>query len=130
MEMLANNPGLLPFGQALLARSLHGQGKIAEALLCARGAYAQLEAQGQVNDGEMVIRLAFAECLVGSSDLEAAKQVLAKAVARLRKQASNIDNPEWRESFLTRIPEHRRILELARELGLATSDTSPHPSRS
>jgi tetratricopeptide (TPR) repeat protein len=130
MEILANNLALQPFAVALLARSLHGQGKIAEALSCARDAYSQLEARGQVQDGEMPIRLAFVECLVASSDLEAAKQVLAKAVARLRKQASNIDNPEWRQSFLTRIPEHRRILELAHEFGLATSYISRHPSRS
>jgi hypothetical protein len=37
---------------------------------------------------------------------------------RLRKQAHNIDNPEWRQSFLTQIPDHRRITELACELGV------------
>ena len=66
----------------------------------------------------MTIRLAFAECLVASSDLQTASQVVAKAMDRLRKQAHNIDNPEWRQSFLTQIPDHRRITELACELGV------------
>jgi len=43
---------------------------------------------------------------------------------RLSKQAGSIDNPEWRQSFLNRIPEHRRIIELSRELGIP----SPSPS--
>jgi tetratricopeptide (TPR) repeat protein len=124
LEMLGNNPGLLPFAQALLARSLRGQGRIHDAISCAREAYVQLEAIGQVQDGEPTIRLAFAECLVASSDLSEARQVIAKAMKRLSKQASNIDNLEWRHSFLNRIPEHRSILELARELGVASSSSS------
>jgi tetratricopeptide (TPR) repeat protein len=119
MEMLADNPTLLPFARALLARAFHGQGRIVEALSCARDAYAQLEALGQVQDGESTIRLAFAECLVASPDLVTAKQVIEKAIAWLRSRASSIDIPDWRRSFLTRIPEHARILELARELGIA-----------
>ena len=118
IEMLGNNPSLRPFAQALLAQSLHGQGRVSEAILCARDAYEQLEALGQVQDGEAIIRLAYAECLVTSCDLMAAKQVVAKALRRLRKQASTVDNSEWRRSFLTSIPEHHRIDELARELGI------------
>ena len=117
-EMLANNPSWLPFAQALLARSLCGQGRTSEAIEYAREAYVQLEAIGQVQDGELTIRLAFAECLAASSDLPAARQVIAKAMERLRKQAGSIDNLEWRRSFLDRIPEHRRIAELARKLGV------------
>ncbi len=119
LEMLENNPALRPFGLALLARSLRGQGLIVEALAQARGAYTQLEELGQVQDGETTIRLAFAECLVASSDLAAAREVVEKAVKRLLKQASSIDISDWRQAFLTRIPEHLRILELARELGVA-----------
>jgi hypothetical protein len=118
LEMLENNPGLRPFALSLLARSLRGQGLVAEALSHARGAYAQLEELGQVQDGETTIRLAFAECLIAATDLAAAKPVIEKALDRLRKQARNIAIPEWRQSFLTRIPEHCRILELARELGI------------
>jgi tetratricopeptide (TPR) repeat protein len=119
LEMLGNNPALRPFALSLLARSLHGQGLIVEPLSHARDAYTQLEQLGHVQDGETTIRLAFAECLVASSDLVAAKEVMEKALNRVLKQADSIDIPDWRHSFLTRIPEHRRILELARELGIA-----------
>jgi serine/threonine protein kinase/tetratricopeptide (TPR) repeat protein len=118
LAMVENNPALRPFALALLSRSLIGQNKIVEALAHAREAYGHLETLGQVDDGEMTIRLAFAECLVASSDLQTASQVVAKAMDRLRKQAHNIDNPEWRQSFLTQIPDHRRITELACELGV------------
>jgi tetratricopeptide (TPR) repeat protein len=124
LGMLGNYPSLRPFGQALLAQSLRGQGRTPEAISYAREAYLQLEAIGQVQDGESTIRLAFAECLVASSDLAAAGQVIAKAMQRLHKQAGSIDNPEWRRSFLDRIPEHRRLAELARELGVE-SPSSP-----
>jgi tetratricopeptide (TPR) repeat protein len=124
MEMLADNPALRPFALALLARAFHGQGRIVEALSCARDAYAQLEALSQVQDGESTIRLAHAECLAASSDLVTAKQVTEKAIEWLRSRANSIDIPEWRRSFLTRIPEHARILELARELGIAELNES------
>lgn len=119
MEMLANNPTLLPFALALLARAFRGQGRIVVALSYARDAYVQLEALGQVQDGESTIRLALAECLAASSDLVTAKQVIEKAIEWLRKRASDIEIPDWRRSFLTRIPEHTCIVELAHELGIA-----------
>jgi serine/threonine protein kinase/tetratricopeptide (TPR) repeat protein len=118
LEMVENNPSYRPFALALIARSLGGQKQTTEALSYAREAYAQLERDGQVQDGEMIIRLTFAECLAATSDLATAKQVVAKARDRLEKQADNIHTREWRQSFLTQIPEHRRILELARELGI------------
>jgi hypothetical protein len=118
--MLEDSPSLRPFALALLARALEGQGRNAQALSFAREAYAQLEATGEVQDGEATIRLAFAECLIASPEPEAAKQAVRDAVKRLRKLASTIDDPNWRESFLNRIPEHRRILELGRELGICT----------
>jgi len=115
MEMLANNPSLRPFALALFARALLGQGRIDEALSRAQDAYSQLEALGQVQDGEATIRLAFAECLIASSDLVMGKEVIEKAIGWLRIQASSIDTPDWRRAFLTRIPEHASILKLARE---------------
>jgi serine/threonine protein kinase/tetratricopeptide (TPR) repeat protein len=122
IAMLEGNPALRPFALALLGRALLGQGMIEEALSSAGEAYALLETLGNVEDGEATIRLALGESLVVSSDLSSARQVLQKAVQWLRKQASTIDNCDWRKSFLIRIPEHRRILELAREMGIADSD--------
>jgi tetratricopeptide (TPR) repeat protein len=116
IEMLAAEPSLQPFARALLARALLGQGLIAEAVLQASDAQAQLEAMGSVQDGEPTIRLALVECLVASSDVAAATRLAHQAADKIRKQADTIDNPEWRHSFLTCIPEHCRILELEQQL--------------
>jgi tetratricopeptide (TPR) repeat protein len=105
-----------PFAIALLARALLAQRRPVEALLSARDAYAQLEGLGVVDDGEATIRLALAECLIATGDTPAAHDVLEKASNRILASAEGIDEPAIRDSFLTRIPEHRRILELAREL--------------
>jgi tetratricopeptide (TPR) repeat protein len=110
-----------PFAIALLARALLAQGRPAEALVSARDAFAQLESLGVVDDGEATIRLALAECLVAAGDTLATREVLDKAVSRILTSAEAIEDPASRESFLTRIPEHRRILELARELAAPKS---------
>jgi predicted ATPase len=112
---------LRPFAIALLARALLAQGRPVEALLSARDAYAQLESLGVVDDGEPTIRLALAECLVATGDRLAAREILDKAASRILASAEAIEDPAIRESFLTRIPEHRRILELARELAASKS---------
>ena len=115
-DTLAEVPATRPFALALLARSLLAQGRLVEALLSARDAYSQLESFGVVDDGEATIRLALAECLIAGRDIAAAQEVLDTAASRILAAAKAIDDPEVRESFLNRIPEHRRILELAHEL--------------
>ncbi len=114
-------PSVRPFAIALLARALLAQGREAEALVSARDANAQLESLGVVDDGEATIRLALAECLIATRDTAPAREVLAKAANRILASAEAIEDPASRESFLTRIPEHRRILELARDLAASKS---------
>jgi len=110
-------PAFQPFAVALLARALLAQGRIAEALPLAREAYAALEKMGAVDDGEATIRLALAECLAAAKD-EAAPEAVAATARWLLARADKLGNPGFRESFLTRIPEHRRILELTRDFGI------------
>jgi tetratricopeptide (TPR) repeat protein len=109
-------PSARPFSLALLARALLAQGRLADGLPLARDAFAQLESMGIVDDGEATIRLALAECLIATGDQPAAQEAVATTAKWLHTRAETIDDPAMRESFLTRIPEHRRILELAREL--------------
>ena len=40
----------------------------------------------------------------------------------LQCRVQTLDDPEMRLSFLERIPEHRRLRELAAELGLAKTE--------
>jgi tetratricopeptide (TPR) repeat protein len=118
LKMVANNPGLLPFARALLARALLKQQSVTDAMSMANDAYCALEAVGTVADGEMTIRLAMAECLVASSEIDSAKTVIEKALTRLSEQVRTIGRTDWRESFLKKIPEHLEILSLAMRLGL------------
>lgn len=114
----ASMPAISPFAVALLARALVAQGRTTEALPHAREAFAQLEEMGGVEDGEATIRLALPECLIATHDRETAHDAVASTAGWLRARAEKIDEPAYRESFLARIPEHRRILELAREIGV------------
>jgi eukaryotic-like serine/threonine-protein kinase len=111
-------PPCRPYAIALLARALLAQGRLSEALPLARDAFAQLESLVVVDDGEATIRLALAECLVATGDQPAAHKAVSKTAQWLHTRAETIDDPAMRESFLTRIPEHRRILDLARALGV------------
>jgi tetratricopeptide (TPR) repeat protein len=113
-----NNVSFRPFAGALLARALLAQQRRVEALAVAKSAYSQLKELGGVPEGEAYIRLAYAECLA-ISDAPLASSVLNDAIEWLLRRADTIEDPQWRSSFLTRIPEYRRIFELADQIGLS-----------
>jgi tetratricopeptide (TPR) repeat protein len=116
---LADVPPVRPAAVATLSRALLAQGRTAEALALAREANSLLDSLGQVEDGEVAIRLALAEALAANGDHEDAKAALVRARDRLAIRAAAIARPDWRESFLARIPDHARTTELARAWGLA-----------
>ncbi len=116
---LADVPTVRPAAVATLSRALLAQGRTAEALALAREANSLLDSLGQVEDGEVAIRLALAEALAATGELGDAKAALIKARDRLAIRAAAIARPDWRESFLARIPDHARTTELARAWGLA-----------
>jgi hypothetical protein len=76
---------------------------------------------GAVDDGEATIRLALAECLIATDDQPAARKAVAVAATWLRTRADAIDDPAMCDSFLTRIPENRRIQDLARQFVASNS---------
>ena len=93
-----------------------------EALRTATQALALLNTQGgTAEEGEGVIRLAYAEALAAMGDAEGARVAISGAVRRLEERARAISQPEWRHSFLEIVPEHRRTFELAAQLGLIRS---------
>jgi ATP/maltotriose-dependent transcriptional regulator MalT len=106
-----------PFALGLWARAVLGQGRASEALLHAREAYEQLKTLGTLDEGDAIVRLAMAESLLASGDGAAAKSVLAEARKSIEAVADGLDGPAERTSFMTRIPENRRITELCEELG-------------
>jgi eukaryotic-like serine/threonine-protein kinase len=101
-----------PFAVGLLARALLRQGRLDEALVHARAAHAELVRIGSVDEGEAAIRLALAECLIESGDTSAAQIVLEEAAQKLTMQVDGFEDASARHTMLTRIPEHRRLLEL------------------
>jgi len=112
LTTLANVPPLRPAAMAALGRALLAQGRRDEALASATEAHSLLESAGWVEDGEALIRLVYAECLLAAGSKAAAAHVLDKAVHRLDDRAAAIEKPEWRAAFL-RLPDHARTLELA-----------------
>ena len=121
VESTTGKPTLRPFAEALLARARLAQGFVVEALTLARTAYAAVEsdAQGAMDDGEASVRLAYAEALAASGNSSEAARVTSEATAWLHGRAQTLDDATMRPAFLERIPEHRRILELAAEMGIA-----------
>jgi len=73
-----------------------------------------LEAAGAMEDGEALLRMVHAEALYAAGDRERGRLAMAEVHAWLCAQAMQIENPVWRETFLDRVAEHRRIAELAR----------------
>jgi tetratricopeptide (TPR) repeat protein len=89
-------------------------GRPHEALDAARAGMAILEATGTLEDGEALLRMVHAEALHAAGARERGRAAMDEAHAWLCAQAMQIENPAWRETFLDRVVEHRRIAELAR----------------
>jgi tetratricopeptide (TPR) repeat protein len=106
-----------PFALALLSRALLRQGRESESLAHAREAYEGFKKLGALDEGEPTVRLALAESLLQTGDQAGAREVLAKAAQSLMESANTMEEPLARQAFLTRRPDHRRILELCNEIG-------------
>jgi tetratricopeptide (TPR) repeat protein len=106
---------LQPAALAALARAVLAQGRTKEALQHARTANELLATIGHVEDYESLVRLILAEALAAAGDVEPARQALRAAHQRLLARAGQIANPDWRESFLTRLLDNARTTRLARE---------------
>jgi hypothetical protein len=100
------------YAQAVLARALLALGQIDEANDTAAEAARVLEAAGGMDEGEALVRLALAEARLASGDVEGARFAIAEARRRLDERAARVDEGALRRSFLERVPEHRRTLEL------------------
>jgi len=119
VESATDKPPLRPFTLALLARARLAQGFVNEALALAKDAYEAIDSKVPLEDGEASVRLAYAEALAASGNWFEAKRVISDAMDWLHRRAETLDDPTMRPGFLERIPEHRRIRELAAELGVA-----------
>ncbi len=113
MELVDASPGNQAHGLSVVARVCLARGEVVRALEAATAASALLESLGAIGEGESMVRLAHAESLEASGDHASAVRAIERARDALRGHAERIGDAAWRTSFLTRIPENARILELA-----------------
>jgi hypothetical protein len=112
-------PPLRAYALAVLGRIRLIGSKPERAEPAAREAMDVLDALGGVEEGESYVRLTFAEALDANGDHEAAREAIATARVRILERAAMIHDPGWKESFLERVLENARTLELAREWRIA-----------
>jgi hypothetical protein len=73
-----------------------------------------LEALGGVEEGEAYIRLTFAEALDAAGDHDGAREAIATARVRILERTAMIQDAHWKDTFVERVRENARTLELAR----------------
>jgi tetratricopeptide (TPR) repeat protein len=107
-------PPLKAFALGVLSRVLLARERRGAALDCAREGMTIGAALAGLEEGEARLRLALAECLDAAGEREEAHLALRVAHERLQSRAARIDDAALRRSFLERVPEHARTLDLAR----------------
>jgi eukaryotic-like serine/threonine-protein kinase len=115
VTLLETAPALRPFALGVLSDVLLRMGRGEEALATAREAMEWLDSGGKLEEGEAIVRLAYARALDAAGDRAAAREVIARARERLLERADGIHRPEWRRTFLENVPEHASTLALAEE---------------
>ncbi|GAB4561467.1 MAG: hypothetical protein Tsb0020_09000 [Haliangiales bacterium] len=114
LALLSERASLRPFVLAARARSLLGQGQLAEGCEIAAQAWQLMNSLGSVERGEAFVRLVWIEALLASGDEQQAGLVACDAAEILRARASEISRLDWRESFLENIPVHVQTIALSR----------------
>jgi hypothetical protein len=99
----------------VLSAAAAARDRRAEALAAAVEAMEILAAEGAIEEGESLIRLAYAEALHAVGDARA-RAAFAAARQSVLERADRIADPELRRSFLERVPENARTLALSSEL--------------
>ncbi|MEJ7732647.1 MAG: AAA family ATPase [Polyangiaceae bacterium] len=99
---------------ATLAQVKLARRSVGEALEAARDALELLERLGGLDEGEALVRLSHAEALAAAGQSDPARRAIAVAHRRLMERAARISDAEWRRSFLERVPENARTIQLAR----------------
>ena len=110
-------PAIHAYFLGLLSRALLPLGRIDEALLAAEQGEALLASQGGLEEGEVIIRLARAEALHASGRVDEARLAVRAVRDAVVLRASKIGNDEWQRSYLDRVEENRRALQLVVEWG-------------
>lgn len=110
----ADEPGFHCVYRARIAAAHLLAGDTAAAVDEATQAMQLMEVHGRPEEGEMVVRLAYARALHASGDLTAAREVIADIEQRVTTASARIGDAALRQSFLDAVPEHAVALSLAK----------------
>ncbi|MRG95096.1 serine/threonine-protein kinase PknK [Polyangium spumosum] len=116
-EALAAIGPLRAFALAAWARALLAQDNWPSGLGIAGAAMGLLASLGGMEEGEALLRLVYAEALLASGSAASGRHAIFQARTRLLLRANRMMDATMRESFLERVPENQRTMELGRELG-------------
>jgi len=108
---------LRAFALAAWARALNASGNWPSGLGIAGAAMGLLASLGGMEEGEALLRLVYVEALVASGNTGSARHSIFAARSRLLARANRMTDAAHRQSFLERVPENARTMELGRELG-------------
>jgi tetratricopeptide (TPR) repeat protein len=114
LELLETSPPARALALAVHACVALEKKDIPRAHASASEARALLDAPGGIDTGEALVRLVHAEVLVAMHRTDEARDAIRAAETRLRERAARIRREAWRETFLTRIPENAKTLDLAK----------------
>jgi hypothetical protein len=114
---LSSIPPLEAFALAVLAGVLLARERSRAALDAAAEGVRLRATLAGMEEGEARLGLIHAECLWAVGDRDAAVDAIRAARARLSARAARIDDAAWRSSFLGRVPENARTMDLARAWG-------------
>jgi tetratricopeptide (TPR) repeat protein len=116
LDLASHAPPLPPAraeALAVLAAVLLAAGRTEEALEAAQGAMHLLDELGGIDGGESLIRLVHALALRAAGTKHEARAAALDARDRVLLRAARISDPALRLSYLQRVPENARTLELA-----------------
>jgi predicted ATPase len=120
----ARTPNSLPLCLAVLARALLDDGRADDALAAAEEAITALDVTRRTDEAEAMVHVALVEAARATGHHDRALEVLRAARRRLEDRAALMTDPEVRSSFLAHVPDNARLLELSRELGVASSSAA------
>lgn len=110
---LEGYPPLIAWANAISARASLRLGRLEAAGQLASAAMTCLERLGTLEEGEMVVRLSYAEWLRAAGRTREARQSAAEACEIIRRRADELPDDDRRRAFLEAIIEHRELQRLA-----------------
>ncbi len=109
-------PSMRAHALGILSRALLQQGKATEALSAARSALDLISKQVDIEEGEMLVWVAYIKSHVACGDQAEAARAAKEALDRLYRKAAKISDLVLRERFLSGVPEHAVILDVSESL--------------